>query len=126
VTVVEWSSAALELSRRRGVGEEIELVHTDVLEWRPRRQYDVWHDRAAFHFLTSPEQRERYRASLLSALRPGGAVVVGAFASDGPPSCSNLPVERYDAAGLIDELGPGFAPIAHEREVHLTPRGAAV
>jgi SAM-dependent methyltransferase len=123
VTVVEWSSAALKLARQRGVGEPIELVHADVLEWRPPRRYDVWHDRAVFHFLTSSEQRDRYRASLLGALSPGGAAVVGAFASDGPPSCSGLPVERYDAAGLIDELGPTFAPVACDREVHVTPRG---
>jgi SAM-dependent methyltransferase len=123
VTVVDVSAEALALARRRWDGGRVELVQAHVLEWRPARRYDVWHDRGVFHFLTTPEQRDRYRATLREALAPRGGVVIGAFSPDAPPSCSGLPVTRYDPAGLRGALGAGFTEIAHAREEHRTPRG---
>jgi SAM-dependent methyltransferase len=125
VTVVEWSAVALGLARARCGGAGVELAQADVLSWRPRRHYDVWHDRAVLHFLTLSEQLARYRETLRVALRPGGGVVIGTFANDGPPSCSGLPVERYDPTELIDALGPCLVVVAYERERHVTPRGDA-
>ncbi len=124
VTVVDLSAEALALARRRCDGGLVDFVQADVLEWRPSRRYDVWHDRAVFHFLMTPEQRDRYRATLRDALAPQGGVIVGTFASDGPPSCSGLPVARYDAAELLAAMGAGFAAIADARERHVTPGGA--
>lgn len=123
ITIVEISAVALTIARQRCGRAPVEFAQTDVLEWRPSRRYDIWHDRAVFHFLTEPEQRHRYRETLLQALAPVGGVVIGVFASDGPPSCSGLPVVRYDVAGLVDALGEGFTVVSEERDLHVTPRG---
>lgn len=124
VTVLDVSGAALQLARDR-VGEQAAVTwqETDVLCWQPRRRYDVWHDRAVFHFLVSAEQRAAYRAALGRALQPGALVIVGTFAADGPTECSGLPVVRYDAAGLAAALGGSLRPVATRREEHVTPSG---
>ncbi|GLH71925.1 hypothetical protein GETHLI_04270 [Geothrix limicola] len=89
----------------------------------PKSQFDLWHDRAVFHFLTEPEQRQAYVQALKKALRPGGFVVLGGFAPDGPEKCSGLPVCRYDAQGFADQLGEGFDLLEASRELHPTPFG---
>ncbi|MBZ4171019.1 hypothetical protein JYG45_24285, partial [Escherichia fergusonii] len=81
----------------------------------PQRTYDVWHDRAAFHFLTAPEERAAYVERLRAALRPGGHVIIATFAPDGPEKCSGLPVQRHDSASRAAELGPDFALIETRR-----------
>lgn len=121
VTTIDISVVAVDLARRRRPG--LQVVAEDVLSWRPHRQFDVWHDRAVFHFLVTADERARYRDTLAAALAPGGAVVVGAFATNGSPTCSGLPVVRYDAAGLARELGPGFTVVAEEGDMHVTPAG---
>jgi trans-aconitate methyltransferase len=121
VTTIDVSAVALEHARRRRHG--LQVVVEDVLSWRPPQRFDVWHDRAVFHFLVTADERARYRDTLAAALRPGGAVVVGAFATNGSPTCSGLPVVRYDAAGLAQELGDDFTVVARERDIHLTPAG---
>ncbi|MFC1535365.1 hypothetical protein ACFL7M_18610 [Thermodesulfobacteriota bacterium] len=83
--------------------------------------YDLWHDRAVFHFLTDPEQRQQYRNNLLKALRPGGHLVIGTFAPEAPPRCSGLPVERYSADKLESTLGEEFELKRHDKELHVTP-----
>lgn len=125
LTVLDVADAALDRSRTRlgGKAAGVEWVAADVTKWRPDRTYDVWHDRAVFHFLTDPADREAYRAVLARALRSGGQAIVGTFAADGPERCSGLPVCRYDAAGLAAELGPSFRleeALTHE---HVTPAG---
>jgi SAM-dependent methyltransferase len=125
VTVLDVSARALEevrarLRHRSGVG----FVVADLLGWDPERSYDVWHDRAVFHFLTEAEQRQAYVATALRALGPGGALVLGAFAADGPTSCSGLPTARYDVEELVAQLGPAFELVHSEREEHRTPAGA--
>ena len=92
---------------------------------RTSQRYDLWHDCAVFHFLTTPKQRDRYRATLRNALARNGGVVIGTFASDGPLTCSGLPVARYDAPDLAHALGDGFTVVADAREIHVTPNGAA-
>ena len=89
----------------------------------PESSVDLWHDRAVFHFLTEPEARSAYLAGLRRALKPGGFVVMGCFAPDGPEKCSGLPVRRYNAAGLVSELGPEFELLEEGRETHSTPFG---
>ena len=98
-------------------------VRADLLEWEPDRRYDLWHDRAVFHFLVDAESRDRYAGTLRRAVASGGAVIVAAFAADGPEVCSGLPVRRYSAAELTGALGSGFQHVETRREVHVTPRG---
>jgi hypothetical protein len=96
-----------------------------VLDWEPGRRFDVWHDRAVFHFLTLPGARSRYVRLAEEAVVSGGSVVMATFAPDGPTHCSGLPVCRYDADALAAEFSPEFDLVRSEREVHITPSGAA-
>jgi len=95
-----------------------------VTAWNPSQSYDVWHDRAAFHFLTDPEDRAAYAARVLRAVRPGGHVIIGTFAPDGPERCSGLPVLRHDPASLGLVLGPSFELLDSREHAHRTPTGA--
>jgi rhodanese-related sulfurtransferase len=125
VTVLDVSEAALERTRARlGAAGRVRFTATDVLSWTPDLAYDVWHDRAMLHFLVDPADRTRYVRVVRDALRPGGLAVIAAFAPDGPPQCSGLPVERYEATGLRATLGPGFSLLESRRELHVTPGGA--
>lgn len=104
---------------------EVDWVVADLLQWQPARRFDVWHDRAVFHFLTDPADRARYRALLHTALAPEGRVVMATFAEDGPDRCSALPTARYSPDQLRDELDADrWVVLAHRRELHTTPGGA--
>ena len=98
-------------------------VRADLLEWEPDRRYELWHDRAVFHFLVDERDRDRYSATQSNALAPDGHVIVATFADDGPEMCSGLPVRRYAAEDLAAALGTGFELVETRREVHVTPRG---
>jgi SAM-dependent methyltransferase len=127
LTVLDIAPSALDAARAR-LGPRAADVHwqvADITEWRPTRRYDVWHDRAVFHFLTRPEQREAYRRALSEGLSSGGLLIMATFALDGPERCSGLPVERYDADKLAGELGPSLELLESWREVHTTPWGSA-
>jgi hypothetical protein len=87
--------------------------------------FDVWHDRAVFHFLTARTDREQYVAQVRRAVKSGGVVLVATFAEDGPTRCSGLETRRYSADALHAEFGPGFRLIASQREEHVTPSGTA-
>ena len=121
--MLDVSDAALISAKARlgEAGEKVQWITADVTRWQPDRIYDIWHDRAAFHFLTEAEDREAYVARLLAALRPGGHAIIGTFAIDGPEKCSGLSARRYDAAGLHAELGSRFALIEARRHEHITP-----
>lgn len=126
VTVLDISEAALEAARLR-LGERAEKVRwivADVTKWHPGQVFDVWHDRAAFHFLTDPAERAAYVGCLKAALKPNGHAIIGTFAPDGPERCSGLVVARYDAPALAATLGHGFELIDARRHEHLTPWGA--
>jgi hypothetical protein len=126
VTMLDVAAEALETTRNR-IGERgagrVTWVVADLLDWRPPRQFRVWHDRAVFHFLTNPADRDRYRAVLYTALAPGGHVIIGAFAQDGPNRCSGLPAARYSAEELAAEF-PDCQVLRAAREQHHTPGGA--
>jgi 2-polyprenyl-3-methyl-5-hydroxy-6-metoxy-1,4-benzoquinol methylase len=126
VTVLDLSEKALATSKARlgARGAKVQWVAADVTTWEPSQTYDVWHDRAAFHFLTDPKDRAAYAARVLRAVRPGGHVIIGTFALDGPERCSGLPVVRYDAASLGKILGPSFKLIESRNHGHQTPMGA--
>jgi trans-aconitate methyltransferase len=101
----------------------VRWLEADVRDYVPHRPVDLWHDRAVFHFLISPEDRNRYRDVLVSAVPVGGHALLATFAPDGPEQCSGLPVVRYDADALAALFAPRFAPVDDAREMHVTPRG---
>ncbi len=127
LTVLDLSAIALDVARKR-LGEHARDVHWLVgditsVELQPQR-YDIWHDRAVFHFLTDAESRHAYVEQVLRAVRPGGHVIVATFAEDGPEKCSGLPVMRYRPDQLHSEFGDAFQLVEHAREAHHTPAGA--
>lgn len=126
ITVLDISPAALDAAKARlgAAADDIEWIAADVTEWKPERRYDIWHDRAAFHFLTEADARAAYVERLHTALKPGGHAVIATFALDGPERCSGLPVMRYDPAGLAEVLGPSFELVDQRRNVHTTPWGS--
>ena len=87
----------------------------------PENEYDLWHDRAVFHFLTDPKDRAKYLDNLRRALKPAGHFLIATFADDGPERCSGLMVERYDIGKLTATVGDGFDLVRSFREVHTTP-----
>ena len=126
VSVLDLSARALQHSRSR-LGEaasKVQWLREDLLEWEPPGAYGLWHDRALFHFLVEPEQRERYVSVLRASLSPGGLLIMATFAPDGPERCSGLPVARYRPQDLVDALGEGFTCLGSWREDHPTPGGA--
>lgn len=126
VAVLDLSAQALEIAKARlgPRGEAVEWIVADVTQWQPGRRFDLWHDRAAFHFLTSPGAQAAYALTLDSALNPGGVAIIGTFALDGPEKCSGLPVVRHDAASIGKLLGPGFTLVDERRRDHVTPGGS--
>lgn len=125
VSVLDLSERALAAARVR-LGQRaaaVTWIAADVTAWEPDRTYAVWHDRAAFHFLTAPQDRAAYAARVLRALPAGGHLILGTFAPDGPERCSGLPVQRHDAASLAEALGPAFALQETRPYDHRTPGG---
>jgi 2-polyprenyl-3-methyl-5-hydroxy-6-metoxy-1,4-benzoquinol methylase len=126
VTVLDLSGAALVTAKARigAHAADVQWLEADILAVElPTHAYDVWHDRAVFHFLTTEDERHAYVQKVLQAVKPGGLVIVGTFAEDGPTQCSGLPVMRYSANELHSEFGEPFELLGHEKESHHTPGG---
>ena len=123
LTVLDISGTALAYSKARlgALSSKVTWIEADLLELRSEKQFDLWHDRAVFHFLTEKADREIYISVLKKALRPGGFLILACFAPDGPEKCSNLPVRRYDAVLAGKELGEGFQLLHQDQETHQTP-----
>lgn len=126
IAVLDLSANALDAAKKRigAAAASVDWIVADVTSWQPTRSYDIWHDRAAFHFLTDARDRAAYRERLKTAVRPGGQVIIGTFALDGPEKCSGLAVQRYDSAALAAELGPSFELLDARTETHRTPWNA--
>jgi 2-polyprenyl-3-methyl-5-hydroxy-6-metoxy-1,4-benzoquinol methylase len=127
VSVLDLSASALEVARRRlgSLGQNVTWITGDILTVElPEQTYDIWHDRAVFHFLTDPADRMAYVRQVMKSVKPGGHVIVATFAPDGPEQCSGLPVARYDPDQLHDEFGPSFELLEHSSEEHKTPWGS--
>jgi 2-polyprenyl-3-methyl-5-hydroxy-6-metoxy-1,4-benzoquinol methylase len=126
LTVLDLSASAVSIAKTR-LGQSAALVKwivADVTQWEPPSRYDLWHDRAAFHFLTEVSDRTAYIERLKNALPVGGHAIIGTFALDGPERCSGLPVVRYDAAQLALMLTPLFTLVDMRRHEHKTPWGS--
>jgi SAM-dependent methyltransferase len=122
LTVLDVSAEAMHV--RQGRAAAVTPVISDVLTFEPQRTFDIWHDRAVLHFLTEPADVARYVELATRAVRPGGHLVIGTFAEDGPTQCSGLPTVRYDAEALTAAFGDAFTLVHSEREEHRTPWGA--
>jgi 2-polyprenyl-3-methyl-5-hydroxy-6-metoxy-1,4-benzoquinol methylase len=127
LTVLDISRAAIEVARNRLGGEvskSIQWLCADVTEGNfPEHSYDVWHDRAVFHFLTKPKERLAYVRNVARSVKPGGHVIVSTFGPEGPEKCSGLDVMRYDAESLHREFGTRFRLVESTKELHHTPFG---
>lgn len=127
LSVLDLSASALAVARQRlgACGARVEWIAGDIRQVElPGQHYDIWHDRAVFHFLTEPADRRAYIRQVMHAVKPGGHVIVATFAPDGPEQCSGLPVARYAPQQLHDEFGPAFELLEHASEEHKTPWGA--
>jgi ubiquinone/menaquinone biosynthesis C-methylase UbiE len=126
ITVLDLSAAALNVARIRlgQIADKVQWLEGDITKITlPTQSFDVWHDRAVFHFLTNPEDRQAYVDTVLRCVKPEGHVIVATFAADGPLQCSGLPVMRYEPDALHAEFGVPFVLLKHEREDHHTPFG---
>jgi hypothetical protein len=125
LTVLDISEVALGRSKKRlgGLSDKVSWIVADITQWQPQRTWDVWHDRAVFHFLTSEEDQDVYIAALKRATIVGSAVVLATFAPSGPEKCSGLPVQRYSAATLAARIGSDFELRTEITETHPTPFG---
>jgi len=126
IEVLDISSQALAIAQKRLANKQQRIIWrtADILKAKlPSQSYDVWHDRAVFHFLTE-EDRARYVEQVCHALKPNGKVIISTFGPDGPLKCSGLPIVRYDHDSLHNEFGTGFKLIEHGQEDHLTPDGS--
>lgn len=123
VTVVDLSQEALASSLERVGDAPVTWIQADVREWQPARTFDVWHDRAAYHFLTDADDQQRYWALVRESVPHGGHVIIATFAEDGPEMCSGLPIQRYSADALAQAMGEGFSVQQTQREEHVTPTG---
>ncbi|MDH3293514.1 MAG: class I SAM-dependent methyltransferase [Acidimicrobiia bacterium] len=117
ITVLDLSQTALDRARSRlgPASGNVSWIRGDVTGWTPPRRWDLWHDRAVFHFLVKDQDRSAYMAAALQSLSAGGKMIVATFAPDGPEQCAGLPVERYDAKGLAAVFAPEFRLVEHHR-----------
>jgi 2-polyprenyl-3-methyl-5-hydroxy-6-metoxy-1,4-benzoquinol methylase len=125
-TVLDLSEAALHSAKARlgGQGASVRWIAADATVWQPQQAFDIWHDRAAFHFLVEASDRAAYIDHLHAGVKLGGHAIIATFAPDGPEKCSGLPVQRYDPEGLSKTIGSAFELVEHQAHRHVTPWGA--
>lgn len=127
ISVLDLSASALDVARKRlgTKGDSVTWISGNICAVSlPDQMYDIWHDRAVFHFLTNPADRAAYVQQVMKSVKPGGHVIVATFAPDGPEQCSGLPVARYAPGQLHQEFGPSFELLEHMSEEHKTPWGS--
>jgi ubiquinone/menaquinone biosynthesis C-methylase UbiE len=127
IAVLDISETALAEARTRlgACAPRVEWINADLTAIEKVGTFDVWHDRAVFHFLTDASDRRKYVNLARRTLPAGGHLIIASFAADGPKRCSDLDVCRYNPASLAAELGEGFLPIQEASESHTTPRNTS-
>ena len=123
ISVLDISATALEKAKKR-LGEKANKVNwiaSDIAEFKPNITFDIWHDRATFHFLTTPDQIKKYMSIARKSVN--GFLTIGTFSQDGPKKCSDLEIKQYNEQQLTSELKNGFNKIKCVTEDHLTPFG---
>lgn len=128
IIALDLSAASLDLARRRlgDRGASVKWIVSDVLDLElPKASIDIWHDRAALHFLTDEDSVKAYARVAAQAVAPGGFAIISGFASDGPTQCSGLTVARRDAADIARIFSPQFTLADERRELHATPGGSS-
>ena len=126
LNVLDVSPTAIEVTKKRlgTAAKQVRWLVGDIVEIELEpHAYDLWHDRAVFHFLTTPERRLAYVRQVTRAVRPGGHVIISTFGPEGPTKCSGLDVMRYDAQSLHGEFGGHFRLVESSKELHETPFG---
>lgn len=126
ITILDISQTAIDVTKERlkELADRVQWIVGDVTRLKlPQGTYDVWHDRAVFHFLTGTEERQAYVRQVAHAVRPGGHVIVSTFGPEGPTKCSGLDVARYDADSLHKQFGVRFRLVDSTKEIHQTPFG---
>jgi len=125
VAVLDISNVALDRTKERlgSRAANVERIEADVTSISNVGTFDLWHDRAVFHFLTEPKDREAYVELAVKSIPVGGHLIIGTFATDGPEKCSGLPVCRYDADSMASTLGNRFMLVSSHNHVHATPWG---
>lgn len=126
LTILDVSQTGIEVAKKRlgSAAEQVRWLVGDILEIDlEQHAYDLWHDRAAFHFLTTPAERSAYVRQVINAVKRGGHVIVSTFGREGPTKCSGLDVTRYDAESLHREFGEQFRLVESSKECHQTPSG---
>jgi len=126
LTVLDISSAALDYAKERlgNRSTNVTWIESDITEFESTQKYDLWHDRAVFHFLTDQEDRRKYIRAMKESINSGGHVIIAAFSLEGPPKCSGLNVERYSPEKIKNKLGDSFEFVKSVDEVHVTPWSA--
>ena len=127
ITLLDISSSALAISKARLAGSEEKLnyIVSDITRFKPENTWQLWHDRAVFHFLTDEDDQQAYLKVLNAATTPGAIIIFGTFGPDGPEKCSGLPVQRYSPESLSQRLGAGFELLQGLEHTHFTPGGGA-
>lgn len=127
VSVLDISSSALEKARIRlgGLASKINWEVSDILEFEPKGKFDLWHDRAVFHFLTEPNDQQTYRSLVESSIVSGGYLLLMTFSKSGPSSCSGLPVQQYDVVDLDEFFSQEFELVRSMNYDHITPSGSS-
>jgi ubiquinone/menaquinone biosynthesis C-methylase UbiE len=110
-------------NRLLGAGNKVAYLVSDVTEFRPPKLYDLWHDRATFHFLTQIDQVKKYLETAKAALKPGGNLIISTFSKDGPEKCSGLPIHQYSESELKELFQQYFTNTRCFEDTHVTPWG---
>ena len=126
ITVLDISAIAIDsmAASFTDADHKPNFVLADVSKWFPVRTYDMWHDRAVFHFMVTEEMRNGYRATLTRAVHPGGFAIIGTFADDGPEQCSGITVARHTAESIAHFFEAEFDLVQSFNQIHRTPQGA--
>ncbi len=125
LSVLDISNEALEFMENdlNEFSVDVKMIHADIRTYKPDRKYDLWHDRAAFHFLTAERDIARYARTAAQGVNTGGHLIIGTFSTNGPESCSGLPVTRYDEEKMKEVFREGFEFVSSRRITHITPTG---